>query len=88
MSKCELGKPRNSSKDSLGLAFRENRECVPDPMPLGNWDKKATNNNIAKVKTGFGINSSEWDEIVGGVGNPYDGPKTPPQAKPDGATVV
>jgi hypothetical protein len=33
MSKCELGTPRNSSKDSLGLAIRENRECVPGPMP-------------------------------------------------------
>jgi hypothetical protein len=38
-------------------------------MPLANWDEKAINCNLAKVKTGFGRNSSEWDEIQELVGN-------------------
>jgi hypothetical protein len=49
---------------------------------------KAINYKKAKVKTEFGINSSEWDEIAGASGNPEEGPETPPQAKPDGATAI
>jgi hypothetical protein len=37
------------------LAFRENRESVPDPCHEITGIKKTINNKKAKVKTGFGI---------------------------------
>jgi hypothetical protein len=47
------------------LAFREKWDCVPDSGDDPSGDGKGTNNNIAKAKTGFGINSSKCNEIRG-----------------------
>ena len=42
-------------KASLGLALQRILECVPDSGDDPSEDGKGTNNNIANVKTGFGI---------------------------------
>jgi hypothetical protein len=52
----------NSSTALLGVGFGENGECATGRRLQSAGDGKATNNNLAKVKTGFGINSSEWDQ--------------------------
>ena len=51
-----ISREMNGRKTSFGLAFREigSAFLIPGDDPSG--DGKGTNNNIANVKTGFGIN--------------------------------
>ena len=55
----------NGSNTSLGLAFREigSAFLIPGMTHLGM--EKGSNYDLAKVKTGFGINSSKFNEIPG-----------------------
>jgi transposase len=48
----------NISKGLVGSAIREIRECATGLRLESTGDGKGTNYNLAKVKTGFGINSS------------------------------
>lgn len=59
---------------------------IPGMTHLGM--EKGSNYDLAKVKTGFGINSSKCNEIPGLEVTPRTGVKTPSTVKPDGATLI
>jgi hypothetical protein len=54
----------HAGKATFGMAFRALREWISDSGHESSGDGKGTNYNIAKVKTGNRINSSEGDEIL------------------------
>ena len=65
MSQYGSSEKIDGRKASLGLAFGEigNAFLIPGITDLGM--EKGSNYDLAKVKTGFGINSSKCNEIPG-----------------------
>jgi hypothetical protein len=49
----------------LGVVFREIREYATGSLHDGTETKRATNYKKARVKTGFGIQTPESDDIRG-----------------------
>ena len=49
--------------------------------------EKRLHDELEPVISGVGTRSLRLDVTQGDSGNPYDDPKTPPQAKLDGATA-